>query len=308
MNLDNILYKDKGKRIIGFMYRSIIKIPAIVLLAGCVWQFDAHGGQDVAEMLYGLEDPADGPWISRQIQFAYNLFAGNGVPRDVVRGAHVLREAVDAMKRVRSIKTAADAGNPDAQFQYFIILRGVLDKASVYTRDDELFADILNETACYCIRAANNGNLDAQLICASKFFASRWYRDWIVKGKRWTEDDTVRIGAEDFQFREVMLAHYWKLAADQGHPGAQYEVARILAEGALVPEDKAGAAYYCKKAADQGNPEAQIMYGTMRARGDGVPMDEAEAERYYRLAAAQGNPEAQSQLDYLLQRRERRPA
>jgi TPR repeat protein len=46
-----------------------------------------------------------------------------------------------------------------------------------------------------------------------------------------------------------------------------------------VPEDHAEAARWYRRAADQGNPDAEFNLGSLYDSGQGVPQDHAEAAR-----------------------------
>jgi len=63
-----------------------------------------------------------------------------------------------------------------------------------------------------------------------------------------------------------------------------------------VPQDYSEAARWYKLAAEQGHREAEFNLGLMYAAGDGVTRDDREAARWYRLAAEQGLAEAQFNL------------
>jgi TPR repeat protein len=52
-----------------------------------------------------------------------------------------------------------------------------------------------------------------------------------------------------------------------------------------------------RKAADQGEPDAQYHLGLMYEAGTGVPVDANEALRWFRLSAAQGFKEAREKVD-----------
>ena len=58
-------------------------------------------------------------------------------------------------------------------------------------------------------------------------------------------------------------------------------------------EDDAEAVRWYRLAAEQGHASAQFNLGLMYARGLGVSEDDAEAVRWYRLAAEQGHASAQ---------------
>ncbi|MDE2773760.1 MAG: tetratricopeptide repeat protein, partial [Gemmatimonadota bacterium] len=70
-----------------------------------------------------------------------------------------------------------------------------------------------------------------------------------------------------------------------------------------VPEDDAEAVRWYRLAAEQEYPIAQFKLAGMYSRGEGVPRNEAEAIRWYRLAAEQGDALAQTNLGVILTRR-----
>ncbi len=63
-----------------------------------------------------------------------------------------------------------------------------------------------------------------------------------------------------------------------------------------MPQDYAEAAKWYRLAADQGDTGGQYNLGLMYARGQGVPQDDTEAVKWYRLATEQGFAEAQYYL------------
>jgi TPR repeat protein len=59
------------------------------------------------------------------------------------------------------------------------------------------------------------------------------------------------------------------------------------------------AVYWYRKAAEQGHPPAEYDLGRMLADGRGVRKNEAEAEVWFRRAAEKGIREAQTRLETL---------
>ena len=55
-----------------------------------------------------------------------------------------------------------------------------------------------------------------------------------------------------------------------------------------MPQDEAEAVYWYRLAADQGLAGAQFNLGVMYSEGQGVPQNDAEAVRWHRLAAQAG--------------------
>jgi len=64
---------------------------------------------------------------------------------------------------------------------------------------------------------------------------------------------------------------------------------RMFEEGQGVAQDTAEAIRWYRLAAEQGHADAQYNLGRMFEEGQGVAQDTAEAIRWYRLAAEQGN-------------------
>ena len=86
---------------------------------------------------------------------------------------------------------------------------------------------------------------------------------------------------------------WFRLAADQGHADAQFELGVMYYAGVGVPQDEAEAVRWYRFAADQGNASAQHTLGFAYLHGRGVPQNDTEAIRWYRLAANQGDATAQ---------------
>jgi TPR repeat protein len=91
----------------------------------------------------------------------------------------------------------------------------------------------------------------------------------------------------------VESAKYYKLAADQTFPQAQFKYAVCLATGKGVGVDLIQSAKYFKLAADQNHTDAQFNYGVCLADGKGVGVDLIQSAKYFKLAADQNDPQAQ---------------
>ena len=119
----------------------------------------------------------------------------------------------------------------------------------------------------------------------------------------------------------VKAAKWYRLAAEQGHVEAQYNVAVLYGRGIRTPGDNTGvpedytghpddiihtfedcqeyAAQWYRLAAEQGHVSAQAALGDMYKLGSGAPQNYAEAAKWYRLAAEQGHVIAQSELGHM---------
>ena len=90
---------------------------------------------------------------------------------------------------------------------------------------------------------------------------------------------------------------YFKMAADQHEPNGEYRYGYALYSGKGVSsKDYPKAAQYLQSAADQGICGAQYFYGYFLMRGLGIPKNLEEAERYLKLAADQGDKRAKEAL------------
>jgi localization factor PodJL len=78
-------------------------------------------------------------------------------------------------------------------------------------------------------------------------------------------------------------------AAASGDARAQFEVAAILTEGRVLPEDLAAAATWYSRSAMQGFAPAQYRLGSLFEHGRGVEKDIEQARLWYQRAAEAGN-------------------
>ena len=81
---------------------------------------------------------------------------------------------------------------------------------------------------------------------------------------------------------------WFRLAADQGHASAQFNLGSIYDGGEGVPQDNAEAARWYRLAAEQGNASAQTNLGVMYYEGSGLPRDYVAAYAWFNIAAAAG--------------------
>jgi TPR repeat protein len=93
-------------------------------------------------------------------------------------------------------------------------------------------------------------------------------------------------------------AQWYRKAADQNHPLAQFNLGILYAQGQGVPQDKTAALGWLLKAARQGHAGAQFNLGMslQRASFDEPPEQaresKIEAYKWYCLAAAQDHQES----------------
>lgn len=90
-----------------------------------------------------------------------------------------------------------------------------------------------------------------------------------------------------------------RTAAQQGDPGAQFEVAARFAEGKGIKQDFQQAITWYTRAAQKGFIPAQYRLASLYERGLGTPADITRAKVWYRRAADQGNIKAMHNLAVL---------
>ena len=91
----------------------------------------------------------------------------------------------------------------------------------------------------------------------------------------------------------------WKPLAEQGVPGAQYNLGLMYEDGKGVPQDYKTAVKWYELAAEQGDSFAQYNLGLMYRKGQGVSQDYKIAVKWYELAAEQGDSFAQNNLGWM---------
>ena len=90
---------------------------------------------------------------------------------------------------------------------------------------------------------------------------------------------------------DAEAVRWFRLAADQGDPVAQFSLGVMYAAGlGGLQQDDTEAVQWYQQAADQDNANAQHALGIMYAVGlGGLQQDSAKAHRLYQLAAEQGH-------------------
>jgi TPR repeat protein len=96
-------------------------------------------------------------------------------------------------------------------------------------------------------------------------------------------------------------ANWFREAAIQGVPGAQYNLGVLYERGLGVREDETRALLWYHSAAEQGHPLAQYNLGILYAAGRAVPLSYSEAAVWFERAAERGVPAAAYNLAVLLE-------
>jgi dienelactone hydrolase len=84
---------------------------------------------------------------------------------------------------------------------------------------------------------------------------------------------------------DVLAARLFRLAADHGHPAAQWELSLMHRQGAGVPQDLATALSLARASAEAGEAAAFNIMGVMARDGVGRSRDDADAAQWFQRAA-----------------------
>ncbi len=95
-------------------------------------------------------------------------------------------------------------------------------------------------------------------------------------------------GSNGLPHDDAEAVKWYRLAAEQGHPTAQFYLGLMYVAGRGVPKNDAEAVKWYRLAAERGDYIAQYNLGLMYAQGMGVPQNDARAYLWYSMAAAQG--------------------
>lgn len=104
--------------------------------------------------------------------------------------------------------------------------------------------------------------------------------------------------AEDKDYEQANKSYtiavsWFRAAAQQNEPTAQFMLGQCYQEGNGVSKDLNEAIKWYKQAAENGNPAAQLRLGFCYSTGTGVTKDGKEAVKWFFRSAQQNNPEAQ---------------
>jgi len=118
--------------------------------------------------------------------------------------------------------------------------------------------------------------------------------------------------------RVTEAAKWFGMAAERGHPDAQYRIGSFYSDGIGVKQNDTKAVEWLNKAAQQGHTDARQFLSTRYANwrdsddpdainrlavryanGDGVQRDDRRAVELLRIAAEKGNAEAQNNLGFM---------
>lgn len=130
--------------------------------------------------------------------------------------------------------------------------------------------------------------------------AARWALLALEKGNRNAADFFVEhcLFNNFVGDRQLYMATL-KKCAELGTPAAQFEYARLFANGHEVPQDWSSAFFWMEKAALQNHSDAQYALGSYYEHGKGVVKNRYQAIFWYQKAAANSNKNAIERLKAL---------
>jgi len=117
--------------------------------------------------------------------------------------------------------------------------------------------------------------------------------------------DCYRVGDEFTEQDYVAAIKWYRLAAEQGEPGAQNNLGSMYLNGTGIPADAVQAVHWYRLAAEQGLPTAQFNLALRYLHGDSVEQDEREAVEWLLKATQQRHVEATGATSNLLSVRAR---
>ena len=107
-------------------------------------------------------------------------------------------------------------------------------------------------------------------------------------------------GQEGMQRSYTEALRWFHMAAEQGSPLAQYNLALLFEHGLGTERSLADAAIWYQRAANMGHPGAQLNLGYMYEHGLGVTENKTKAKELYTSAANSGDQVAQHNLGLML--------
>ncbi|MBD5134115.1 MAG: restriction endonuclease, partial [Clostridiales bacterium] len=132
--------------------------------------------------------------------------------------------------------------------------------------------------------------------------AEVWFQRAAEGGHRGAQYALAKLLHEQGRISEAIP--WFEQATEGGNPFASYQFGKLYLAGEDVPKDAAKALEYLADAAEQGNSQAQYILGKLYLLGSEVEQDREAAVQWLTLAAAQGHEYAQFFLDHMEQDRD----
>ncbi|MGV3554231.1 MAG: tetratricopeptide repeat protein [Croceibacterium sp.] len=191
---------------------------------------------------------------------------------------HGLGVEQDTAASIILLKMASDQGLIGAQ-----MVLGGLYRDGTYVPKDEL------QAATYFEMASQQGDAEAQFELGKLFDPGTFEG---TPARVTVLSKTQKLGEAALQRDAAVSAHYYKLAAEQGSPSAQYNLANFYVKGIGVPQNHHEAARLFKLAALQGVASAQSNLAHLYSEGLGVERDLLKGYMWALMGAASGAAQA----------------
>ncbi len=199
------------------------------------------------------------------------------------RGDGVMKNSAEA---ARLLQLSVAQGSREAQYHWAQLLEQQSNQAR-----DRAEALRLYEAA------AQQGHLPAQLHLARALRA-----DEVIQVADQDDDTTLalrKITRRRTAPHLVRALSFFRMAADQGHPDAQFEVGQMYAQGLGTAQQFEAAAEWYLLAAKQGHAKAQFHLGFLYAHGQGVEQDYAKAYQWYCISEQCGYALAKKNVAFI---------
>ncbi len=187
---------------------------------------------------------------------------GHAAAQCALAGFYLRGEVVaqDSAQALQWYQKAADQGDAKAQWN----LGALFVSGTQYLEQD------LKQAFHWCHEAANQGFVPAQ----------------------------ATLGTLNARINNLKAAiNHWGLAAEQGDPEAQFNLAVTLYSHRELDPDKSNAFKWFCQAAEQGVVKAQSKLGFLFASGDGVVEDLIEGHKWFYIASQGGDKPAALNLE-----------
>jgi len=195
----------------------------------------------------------------------------------------------DYQKAYTEWKAAADSGQAEAQFDL-----GVLYAQGLGVRRD------LTEAAFWYRKAAEQGNAEAEF-ALGQMYSRGWGvpRDaadairWLQMANSVESDgpptDWANVEGYGMPQDNQQAAYWYQLAAQKGHPEAEFNLARLYSGGKGLKKDEEQAARWASASATQGYTPAMANLGARYCTGNGVAQNDQRAYFWLTLAFLHGD-------------------
>jgi TPR repeat protein len=186
----------------------------------------------------------------------------------------------------RLLQLSVSQANCDAQYHWAQFLEHQSNKAEVRTKAMSLYE-----------AAAQQGHMPAQLhlayaLRADEAMHALGHDPSAVPIPR----KTVRRSTAPHLVRSV---NFFRMAADEGHAAAQFELGQMHAQGLGVTQQFDEAAHWYLLAAKQGHAQAQFHLGFLHSHGQGVEQDYAKAYQWYCISERCGYALAKKNVAFI---------